>query len=171
MNQPQTTVESPSCARVGSILILLAASVLASPAAVVSAEVFHLTNGGQIDGQWLNRDDAHPQQYVVLLPSGGKLTLDAAQVKSIATVSPDELEYGQIRPQYPDTPAGQWKLAEWCREHRLDAQRKEHLERVIELDPNNVQAHHALHHVQIDGEWQTNDEVMKKQGLRLYKDQ
>ncbi len=171
MNQLQTTAESPSRARIGSILALFAASALAlaRPAAVAGAEVFHLVNGGQIDGQWLNRNDPHPQQYLVLLPSGGKLTLDAAQVKSIATVSPDELEYGQIRPQYPDTPAGQWKLAEWCREHRLEAQRKEHLERVIELDPNNVQAHRALHHSQIDGQWQTQDEVLEKQGLRLYK--
>jgi hypothetical protein len=171
MNQLQTTAERRSRARIGSILILLAASVLvlARPAAVAGAEVFHLANGGRVDGQWLNRDDPHPQQYLVLLPSGGKVTLDAAQVKSIATVAPDELEYGQIRPQYPDTPEGQWKLAEWCREHRLEAQRKEHLDRIIELDPNNVQAHRALHHSQIDGEWQTQEEILEKQGLRLYK--
>jgi hypothetical protein len=140
--------------------------VAAAPAA--RAEVFQLANGGRIEGEWLNRDDPHPQQYRIQLPSGGTVTLSAAQVKEVVKVSPDEAEYAKIRGQYPDTAAGQWKLAEWCEAHHLEAQRKTHLLRVVELDPNNAEAHHALHQSFINGQWQTQQEAMDKDGRRLY---
>ena len=34
---------------------------------------------------------------------------------------PEEAEYERIRPTYADTAAAQWELAQWCREHKLEA--------------------------------------------------
>ena len=153
--------------------LLLAAlaggACLAMAASPASAEVFRLANGGQIEGEWLNRDEPKPQKYVVGLPSGGKITLEADRVKEVVAQRPEEAEYEKIRPQYPDTPKGQWDLAKWCEEHQLSAQRKAHLKRVIELDPNHADARHALGYSQIDGQWTTQEESMTKQGYRKYK--
>ncbi len=155
-------------ARAGSDLALVVFALVAI-AAAAEADVFQLVNGGRIEGRWLNSDDAHPQQYRIELPAGGTVTLEAAQVKEVVSVSPDQAEYERIRPQYPDTAEDQWNLAEWCREHRLDAQRKVHLERVIALDPDHVEARHALHFSRVDGKWQTREEHMAQEGERLYK--
>ncbi len=167
----QGTRRGGSAARVwgGLAVALWAAGLWAAACPAADAEVFQLANGGRIEGEWLNRDDPHPQQYQIQLTSGGKVTLDAAQVKEVVKLSPDEAEYARVRGQYPDTAAGQWELAEWCRQHRLETQRKTHLQRVIELDPNNAQAHHALHQSLIDGQWQTHQETMDKEGRRLYR--
>ena len=53
---------------------------------------------------------------------------------------------------------GQWKLAEWCHEHGLPDQRKTHLQRVIELDPDHVEARRLLGYSKIDGKWMTQEE-------------
>ena len=162
--------ESIASTRAGlAAMMLVAAGVLAAGCPPAVAEVFQLASGGHIDGQWLNSDQQHPQQYVVLLPSGGKVTLDAAQVTKVVKLSPDEVEYEKIRAQYPDTADGQWKLAQWCKEHQLKEHRQRHLQRVIELDPNHVEARHALHYSLVEGQWQTQEEAQEKEGYRLYK--
>ncbi len=152
------------------LLAALAACVgLATVVSPAAAEVFRLANGGQIEGEWLNRDEAKPEKYIVGLPSGGKITLEASRVKEIVAQRPEEAEYEKIRPQYPDTPQGQWDLAKWCEEHKLSSQQKAHLKRVIQLDPNHADARHALGYSQIDGQWTTQEESMTKQGYRKYK--
>jgi hypothetical protein len=148
--------------------LVAVAGLLAAFGQTARAEVFVLVNGGRVEGEWLNRDEPKRQNYVVRLSSGGKLTLDNAQVKQVVEARPDELEYEKIRPQYPDTAEGQWKLAQWCLEHQLLAQRKTHLQRVIELSPDNVEARRALGYSKFDGEWMTQEEKMTKDGYIKY---
>ena len=78
---------------------------------------------------------------------------------------PDEAEYERIAPTYPDTAAAQWELAQWCREHKLTAQRQVHLRRVIELEPNHAAARHALGYSRVDGQWVTQEEAMTARGF------
>jgi hypothetical protein len=138
---------------------------LSRPAA---AEVFILTTGGRVEGQWLNRDETPRKKFVIQTSGGGQITLARTQVKEVLQARPEELEYQKIRPSYADTVEGQWALAEWCRTNRLTAQRETHLRRVIELDPDHVQARRALGYNQIDGKWQTQEEVMTARGYRRY---
>ena len=133
------------------------------------AEVFILQSGGRVAGELLNPDETPRKKFVIKTAAGGRVTLERAQVKKILYTRPEELEYERIRPGYPDTVRGQWALAEWCRDKRLSAQRKTHLGRVIELDPNHVEARQAMGYSQIDGKWKTQEEVMIERGYRRYK--
>lgn len=145
------------------ILAFLAIWLAFAPAA--AADVFELTDGGRLTGELLNPKESPRKQYVILADDGAKVTLAVAQVRKVLPSKPAEEEYERIAPKYPDTVAGQWELAEWCREHKLTAQRRVHLQRVIELDPNHVAARHGLGYGRVNGEWVTQKEVMTTQGF------
>jgi hypothetical protein len=142
------------------ILALLVVLFLLSPAA---ADVFVLSGGGRLTGELLNPDQSPRKQYVIQTPDA-KITLDASRVKKILRPRSGEAEYERIAPTYPDTAAGQWELAQWCRDHKLTVQRQAHLRRVIELDPNHAEARRVLGYNRVDGQWVTYDEVMAKRG-------
>lgn len=132
------------------------------------ADIFILHNEGQVRGELVNRDETPREKYVIKTATGGRVTLAAEQVKEVKRQSAAEVKYDQVRANYPDTVDGQWKLAEWCRENRLSKQRKTHLERIIELEPNHAEARHALGYSQIQGRWTTQDELMKENGYVRY---
>ena len=146
------------------LIVSIATLLAASPAAV--AEVFILTNGGRVTGEWLNREETPREKFVIRTPGGGRITLDRSQVERTLSPRPVETEYQAIRPSYPDTVEGQWALAEWCRENRLNVEREKHLGRIVELDPDHADARGALGYKQIDGGWATQDEVMARNGYK-----
>jgi hypothetical protein len=145
-------------------LIFTPVLLLLTLSSTAPAEVFVLAGGGRVVGEWINRDDSPREKYIVQAADGAKITLDPEAVQEILKPRPEEAEYERIRPTYADTAAAQWELAQWCREHKLKAQRETHLRRVIELDPNHVEARHALGYSQVEGQWTTPKEVMTKQG-------
>ena len=112
--------------------------------ASASGEVFVLKSGGQVEGELLNPNQSPRESFVVRTTSGARVTLGAEQVRQKLHQRPVEIEYERVRPQYPDTVQGQWALSQWCLEHHLVAPRREHLQRVIELDADHVDARHAL---------------------------
>jgi hypothetical protein len=138
-------------------------------AGAAAGEVFVLVGGGRLEGELLNPEEKPRRTYVVQVAPGAEVTLEAAQVEQVLSVRPDEREYEKIRHRYPDTVSGQWALAQWCRQQRLLTQRDTHLERILELDPNHVEARRALGYSQIDGQWMKRDEVMLQRGYVRYK--
>src|SRR5690606_8756785 len=80
-----------------------------------------------------------------------------------------EAEYARRAPRYPDTVAGQWKLAEWCRHRQLKTQRQTHLRRILELSPDHVEARHAPGYGQLRGKWTTRSDHLTERGYQLYK--
>ncbi len=137
-------------------------------AASCPADVFVLRSGGRIDGELLNPDENPRERFVVRIDGGGTVTLQAGQVQQILRARPEEAEYQRLRPSYPDTVEGQWALAEWCLENRLLDQRQQHLQRIIELEPDHGEARRALGYSQFDGQWMTQDEVMADRGYLRY---
>ena len=133
-----------------------------------NAEVFVLKNG-RVAGELLNPDESPRQKYVIKTPDGVELTLDKAQVQQVLHPSAAELQYETIRAAYPDTVDGQWKLQQWCMDHKLDSQRKDHLERIIELDPDHAEARRLLGFHRVDGKWMTQREDMEARGYVFYK--
>ncbi len=149
--------------------LLASAVVLGSVQRAALAEIFILHNGGRVVGKILNPDERPRKQYVVEVVSGGRITLSVSQVKQKLLTRPAELEYERLRPQYPDTVEGQWALADWCYKNKLLKQRKTHLERVCELNPDHAEARRALGYQKHNGQWMTRDERMAKEGYKYYK--
>ena len=138
-------------------------------AANARAEIFVLANSGQVRGELLNKEESPRKTFVVKTADGGQVTLDKAQVVKVLTPSAAQLEYEEIAPRYPDTVEGQWQLAQWCLEHKLSAERRPHLQRLIELDPDHREARAALGYSKVDGAWVQPDQLMKQKGYVLYK--
>jgi hypothetical protein len=158
----------PSLALVATLPAFL---VLLSGDAQLRADIFELAGAGEVRGELLNRDEKPRSKYVIKTPHGGKLTLEAKQVKRVVRQSTQDMEYEREKLKYPDTVNGQWAIAEWCREKRMTKQRKPHLERVVELDPNHEKARRALGYVQSQGKWVTQEELKAENGYVRYRGQ
>lgn len=74
-------------------------------------------------------------------------------VPVLSRSDPHYQEYVRIRRGYRETASGQMELATWCQKRRLDDQARAHLTRVLQLDPNHVQAHRKLGHRLMAGAW------------------
>ena len=130
-----------------------------------AGDVFLLHSGGRVEGALVNADEDPRTSYVISLPGGGQLTLDAATVDKVQPVRPELVEYEKVRRQSPDTVAGQLKMANWCREHGLAEQRTMHLKRVLQLDPDQADVRRALGYHKVKDQWMTRDEEKADQGL------
>ncbi len=131
--------------------------------------VFTLQSGGMIEGDWLNTHDRPLRFFHVRLGSGGVITLQRSQVSDFSRLPPALLTYRKIAPRYADNVEAQWQLAEWCREQGLDDQRQRHLQRIIQLDPDHVQARHGLGYTQVGSRWLTREQWLKEQGYVYYR--
>ena len=123
--------------------------VLCAVSLPARADIFHLSTGGRIEGELLYKDDQH---YKIRTTHGTVLlTLDSV-VRTESAPSPFE-QYRKRKAQAPATPAGQVELAEWCGENGFSRERRDHLRRALELDPNYEPARRALGYVRVDGLW------------------
>jgi PBS lyase HEAT-like repeat-containing protein len=103
--------------------------------------------------------------------AGLTVTLQIDQVREHLQPSAAEREYYRLAPTFPDTVAGHWNLALWCRQQGLSDLRRKHLERIVELDPNHRQARAALGYGFIGGNWVQLAAHKRDQGLELYRKQ
>lgn len=148
----------------GNILLLLIALPIALTAVNARAEVFVLTEGGRIEGDWLNSETDAPSTYEIGISGGGHLTLDADQVERVVVTSKIRRQYEAALPKVPHTAAGHWDMAQRCQEAGLDAEREFHLRQVLELSPDHSDARHALGYSRVQGNWVMPDEWREKQG-------
>src|SRR5262245_22595135 len=132
------------------------------------ADVIELTTGGRVDGKVLPVDEANKSICTIELAGGGRITVPRNQITKIDNVSDVEAEHEKLARSSADTVDEHWKLAEWCRDHKLMDERRRHLERIIELDPNHAAARAALGFHQKNGQWMNRDDIMASRGLVLY---
>jgi len=140
-------------------------------ASFASAESFLLKSGGQVDGEFLNPKRNAADPYLVRTTDGMKLSFRREDVAKVVTIREVELEYQRLLPKVPDTAAGHWEMAEWCRENSMRAQREQQLQLVLALDPNHERAHLSLGHAKLGGKWQAMDDYMKSQGYLKHQGQ
>ena len=131
--------------------------LLPSPAA--RADVFHLENGGAIEGLLLEQTD---EQYVIRT-FVGQITLPISAVKRIESAPTPFEEYDRRAAEVAETAAAQTELAEWCEENGLGSERRRHLRRAIELDADYAPAREALGHVRVGELWVDGRKVARGQ--------
>lgn len=149
------------------MLVALLVAAAASLGSSVWGDVFLLESGGEIHGEWLNRDEQPLTKYQV---RRGNVTfsLPVGQVREAIRQQPAEVEYARRAPLAADTVEGQWELAEWCRKSALTRQRERHLRRIVELNPNHQQARFALGYQFLKGQWITRSDARRNEGYELY---
>ncbi|HRX78292.1 MAG TPA: hypothetical protein P5307_04480, partial [Pirellulaceae bacterium] len=133
--------------------------------ASASADVFLLTNGGQIEGVLLNPEESPRASYVVQSHEGGRLVLEADDVDRLVLKTDAETRYEEVLPLVEDSEAGHWDMAQKCELAGLKEQQEFHLEQVLRHNPDHEDARRALGYNRVDGRWQRPDEYMAEQGF------
>jgi hypothetical protein len=117
------------------------------------------------DKEATTKPGRRPATITITTLTGGRLILDASQVRTV-TRRPLLVEEYEVRKQHtPDEIDALWKLAEWCRSRDLKPQRADTLRRILVLDPDHVLAHQGLGQSRYDGQWKTHDEEMRSRGF------
>jgi hypothetical protein len=135
---------------------------------VARGDVLELTNGGRVEGRIVTDAAQDKTMYVIELSAGGRLTIPRSEVARIDSTSEVEREYAELARSSPDTVQAHWKLADWCRDHKLRDLSQQHLARSLELDPNHAQARSLLGFRKAGGQWMTRDQVMAARGMVKY---
>lgn len=129
--------------------VCVIAPILAGLAFPALADILHLNNGNQIEGQVLEKTDAGYR----VRTSFGTLVVPADTVKSIEEKPTAFAEYDKRVAAAEDTAKDQTEVGFWCGKNGLPAQEKKHLNRAIELDPDYEPARTALGYVKVNGVW------------------
>ncbi len=147
-----------------SVLALLLS--LLAPSDAMWADVFELTHGGRVTGVLVERGP--DEEYVVRTDSGAVVTLTKAQVHKVTAMDDHLLEYEQRSRTMPDTVDAHRQLAQWCKQQQLTNLRDHHLQRILQLDPNDKEVRKSLGYQMHKGRWLTRDQIMEERGLRHY---
>jgi len=147
--------------------ITLSLLFLLLPATTASADIFELPGGGKVEGKWVNRS-AQSSAFYVVKTAAGTITLAKKNVhrrkqRSVA------LEYQRIAPDFADNIQDQWRIAEWCRKKLLSRQRKSHLLRILQLQPDHAASRAAMGYSQVDGQWVLREDWRREQGYEYHK--
>lgn len=132
--------------------------------AVARGDVLYLQQGGQVEGQLLNPDQAPRQHYLMQTAEGVKLAVPAEQVERAVVKTEAERRYEAYVATLPDTAAAHWDAARKCEVAGLSDQRIHHLEQVVRLEPDHADARHALGYSRVDGRWIRRSEAMEEKG-------
>src|SRR5258706_6903196 len=131
------------------------------PASVLADEVV-LRGGGKVTGIIVERT----ADAIVLETAPGRVSVPLARVASVRSADSDLATYEQRAAKLaPDDAAGWAALARWAKARDLRTQSREAYERVLALDPGNLEANQALGLVERDGRWMTEEEANRANGL------
>ena len=141
---------------------LILTAVLALLPGLAGADEVLLKGGGRISGRILSRTATAVQVDV----GAGIITVPMASVLSIEEKRSalDDYEERAAKLRANDVP-GWLALARWSLSQGLGTQSRRAYERVLGIDPENVEANQALGRVLVDGRWVTELEVHRARGL------
>lgn len=141
-------------AAVAWLLFLCSSSVLAD-------EVV-LRGGGKVTGVIVGRT----ADSIVLETAPGRVSIPLDRVASVRSTESDLATYTERAGRLaPEDAAGWAALARWARDRDLRTQSREAYERVLALDPGNLEANRAHGRVEQDGRWMTEEEANRANGL------
>ena len=124
-----------------------------------------IQQGGGVRGIVKNPNAGASEAFEIEPTLGGKIVIDASEVKQVTNLRPEQISYRNFAPLQRDTVDAHLKIANWAEKNNLSALADERYQRIIELDPENEIAHKALQHVKEDGVWVSKKEQMEQKGL------
>ncbi len=71
----------------------------------------------------------------------------------LAQTAEKRLAYAQFRTAQPNSIEGHWNVVQYCNTNNLREQRRAHLLAILDLEPQNSEAHRLLGHQLVDGQW------------------
>jgi hypothetical protein len=129
------------------------------------ADTIKLEGGRTIRGKVLDEKSTKDKLVIKLQAGNAEVTIDRNEIQEIIVEKNPKEQYDEVKDRYKDTADDQFNLAIWCEEHKLPKQRKAHLEKTIELDPDHAQAREKLGYTKYDGKWLTANEIKEAKGL------
>ena len=87
----------------------------------------------------------------------------AEEIPSLLAKDRDLQNYLKHREDFPDTVAGQLQLSNWCREQELGDQERAHLNKVLELEVDNLEARRRLGFRRFAGGWMSLEDIRRSQ--------
>ena len=132
---------------VGIVLTLIGGPATLGPSA--AADILRLTNGGSVEGEILESN----QQVYKVRTVVGMVTLPAEAVAGVERTPSPFAQYATRARDAANTTDDQFELAKWCGERGLSGERRQHLLRVVQLDPNHAPAREALGYVRVGSLW------------------
>ncbi len=161
------------CPSVKSARWLLCAAwllvIVDPPEGVVRADLFKLVRGGQLQGRWLNEEQAIDAAYEIKTVAGVRVVLARSVVTEVIRESSLERQYQLEVERQGDDVDGHWAMAQWCRKHGMGKRHRYHLQHILRLDLDHAGARHGLGYSRVHGGWVTKDEYMRSQGYVLYR--
>ena len=134
---------------------------------LLRADVVELSRGGVLRGELQESD--RKDVLIIETLSGAVVEIAVEDVKGVSNRSLAAEQHDRMAAHAQDTVEAHWELAEWCFESGLEAQRDEHLRRIVELDPDHEDAQRRLGRVKLQGKWTTRDGAMQERGYVKYK--
>lgn len=130
------------------------------PVLAEADEVF-IRGGGHLSGDVVERGP----DFIMVDIGSGRIGL---LLSSVDRIVPGATAVGLYRQRAaslnPGDVAGWLALGRWARDHDLNTNAREAFEYVLAVEPANTAAHRALGHVQLDGQWMTQDESYGARG-------
>jgi hypothetical protein len=131
------------------------------PGSVLADEVV-LRGGGKVTGIIVERT----ADSIVLETAPGRVSIPLERVASVRSTDSDLATYTQRAATLaPQDIAGWSALARWASDRDLRTQSREAYERVLALDPGNLEANQAQGRVEHGGRWMTEKEANRANGL------
>jgi hypothetical protein len=130
-------------------------------AASVRADQVHLVGGAQLEGKVTRHGDK-----IVVEMESGQITLSADGVERIER-GPSSVQHVEelASKLKPGDVQARLSLADYCRDHDMQAREKALLRQVLELDTNQPQARARLGYVKTASGWITREEQLRAQGF------
>ncbi|MBI5862964.1 MAG: hypothetical protein HZB38_00345 [Planctomycetes bacterium] len=142
---------NPPVAATGLIraLIVWAGVAFFASHAPAVADVFHLSDGGKVDGEVIEKTADSFRVRTVF----GIVAVRFDQIALHETAPSPFERYQQRKKDAADTAAAQTELGQWCQETGLKTEAERHFRRAIELDPDYEPARAKLGHVRGENGW------------------
>jgi len=140
-------------------------SVAVGAAAPAAADVVQLRSGGRVTGVILQQTG----ESVTIDAGPGRLTLPMTQVARIVPGRSPLQDWRERSAALSPRDAQGWAaLARWAEQNRLDTQAREAWEHVVAVNSSSAEANEALHRVQVNGRWVSEEEGYRARGWVEY---